>query len=53
MFENLEKYPCYGMLEFHRTSGRASPSLGSSIQHKDAIKTWRDLKMSSLSIWII
>lgn len=38
MFENKEKHPSYGMLQFSRTSGGATSLFGSSIQHRDTIR---------------
>ena len=40
MLENRDKHESYGMLQFSRTSGGATPLFGSSIQHKDTIKMY-------------
>ena len=36
-FNNKERHPSYGMLQFNRTSGGKTALFGSSIQHSDTI----------------
>lgn len=40
MFDNKDKHPSYGMLQFSRVSGGATNLFGSSIQHRDTIKMY-------------
>ena len=40
MFENKDKHPSYGMLQFSRTSGGSTSLFGSSIQHRNTIRMY-------------